>query len=93
MIKYKYNQEIIGECYPKGSGIYLSVTKEQTAMQYVAEMMEHPNNFNPFIEKGLELEKEQKIQAQLDVLYNALNSNDVKQAVKQTIKELKSKQL
>ena len=34
------------------------------------------------------MDKEQKIQAQLDVLYNALNSNNVKLSVEQTITEL-----
>jgi ribonuclease I len=39
-------------------------------------------------EQAKEMEKEQKIQAQLDVLYNALNSNNVKLSVEQTITEL-----
>jgi len=40
------------------------------------------------IEQAKVMEKEQKIQAQLDVLYNALNSNNVKLSVEQTITEL-----
>lgn len=40
------------------------------------------------LKQAKEMEKEQKIQAQLDVLYNALNSNNVKLSVEQTITEL-----
>ena len=41
-----------------------------------------------YCEQAKAMEKEQKIQAQLDVLYNALNSNNVKLSVEQTITEL-----
>lgn len=42
----------------------------KTAVQQLAEQMEHPNIFNPFIAKALEIEKEQIVNA-----YNKGKSN------------------
>jgi len=61
----------------------------KTAVEFLIN--EIPNTIREeegVIEQAKVMEKEQKIQAQLDVLYNALNSNNVKLSVEQTITEL-----
>jgi len=67
---------------------------KQTAVNWLEAMVESKlsqpmsTNFKELFEQAKAMEKEQKIQAQLDVLYNALNSNNVKLSVEQTITEL-----
>jgi hypothetical protein len=40
--------------------------KQQTAVEWLAHQMEHPHIFNPLIEKALEMEKQQIIDAYID---------------------------
>jgi hypothetical protein len=39
---------------------------KQTAVEWLAHQMEHPQIFNPLIEKALEMEKQQIIDAYID---------------------------
>ncbi len=70
---------------------------KQTAVEWLVNELNQKIDFIPMdkwdmirdiVQQAKAMEKEQKIQAQLDVLYNALNSNNVKLSVEQTITEL-----
>ena len=43
---------------------------KQTAVEWLAEQMIHPDNFNPYIEQAKAMEKEQIIEAYLTPLSN-----------------------
>ncbi len=43
---------------------------KQTAVEWLAEQMIHPDNFNPYIEKAKAMEKKQIIEAYLTPLSN-----------------------
>jgi hypothetical protein len=43
---------------------------KQTAVEWLAEQMLHPDNFNPYIEQAKAMEKEQIIEAYLTPLSN-----------------------
>jgi hypothetical protein len=47
---------------------------KQTALQWLAEQMLHPNSFNPYIEQALQMEREQII----DAYYYDPNCDEIK---------------
>lgn len=50
-----------------------------TAVEWLAEQMQHPQIFNPYIEQAKEMEKEQIIDA-----YNKVSMNTAEQYYKET---------
>jgi hypothetical protein len=60
----------------------------QTAVEWLAEQMEHPHTFNPLIEKALQMEKQQLIEANIAGMeFIAVDPNRYKEDAEKYYKE------
>jgi len=53
----------------------IGVTKNMTAVEWLAEQMLHPESFNPYIEQAKAMEKEQMISFCSQYAFNLLNKH------------------